>query len=131
MATTEFRQRVSPKRILIVEDETVAALSTRTALTADGHVVDIAEDAKQALGRFQASQYDLVITDFQLPGMDGLELAELLKKNLPAMPIILITAHAEKIGGTMGNVSNVDVVVNKPFSVAQLQEAIRKVFPVS
>ena len=129
MATTEFRKLVSPKRILVVEDEKVAALSIRTILAADGHVVEIAEDAEQALVFMLSSQYDLVLTDFQLPGRDGLELAALIKQRFPDMPIILVTAYAEKIGGTMGKVSNVDLVVSKPFSVVELQRALQNAFP--
>ena len=128
MAITEFRQRVSPKRVLVVEDEPVAALSVRTILAADGHVVEIAENAERALLMLQTAQYDLVLTDFQLPRMDGLELADTLKQCFPDMPIILITAYAEKIGASMGKVSNVDLVVSKPFSVVDLQRAVHTVF---
>src|SRR5215831_20907024 len=109
---TEFRQRVSPKRVLVVEDENLAALSLRTILAADGHVVEIAPDAERAVLMLQASQYDLVITDFQLPNMDGLELAALIKQCFPDLPIVLITAYAEKIGAT-GKVSNIDLVISK------------------
>jgi CheY-like chemotaxis protein len=127
MSTTEFRQRLSPKRILVVEDELVAALSIRTILAMDGHVVEIAEDAERALLVLQAFQFDLVITDFQLPNMDGLELADAIKQRFPDTPIILITAFAEKIG-SMGKVSNIDLVVSKPFSVAELQRALQTAF---
>jgi CheY-like chemotaxis protein len=131
MSTAELRQRVSPKRILVVEDEIVAALSIRTVLTADGHSVEMAQDAERALLLLQASPHDLVLTDFILPGMDGLELADTIKQRFPGMPIVLITAYAEKIGGGMGNISNVDLALSKPFSVADLQHAIQKVFPAS
>ena len=131
MSTTEFRQRISPKRILVVEDEIVAALSIRTALAVDGHTVELAEDAARALLMFQASQPDLVITDFQLPNMDGLELAETIKQHFPSILIILMTAYTEKLGGSLGEVSNVDLVLSKPFSVAQLQAAVLKVFELT
>jgi CheY-like chemotaxis protein len=129
MGSTELHQRIPPKRILVVEDEVVAALSIRTVLAADGHVAEIAENAEQALDMFKAAEYDLVITDFKLAKMDGLELADAIKQQSPATPIILITAYAEKIGGSLGEVSNVEVVLSKPFSVAGLQDAMRKLFP--
>jgi two-component system response regulator GlrR len=128
MATAEYRRRVSPKRILVVEDEMLAALSIRTVLMADGHLVEITEDAERALALLQASPYDIVLTDFKLPNMDGLELADTIKRDYPGMPVILITAYAEKIGGTMGKVSNVDLVVSKPFSVPELQRAVQSMF---
>jgi CheY-like chemotaxis protein len=129
MASTEFRQRIPPKRILVVEDELVAAHSIRTVLTVDGHTVEIAGDGEQALAMFKAGEYDLIVTDFKLGKMDGLELAEAMKQHSPATPIILITAYAEGIGGGMGKVSNIDLVLAKPFSVAELQEALRRIFP--
>lgn len=129
MGSTGFHQRVPPKRILVIEDEVVAALSIRTVLAADGHSIEIAEDAEKGLEMFQAGAFDLVITDFKLTGMDGLELAEAIKQQSPATPIILITAYAEKIGGTLGKVSNIELVVSKPFSVSELQQALHKIFP--
>src|SRR3974390_1377646 len=131
MATTEFRLRGSPQRVLVVEDDRRAALSLRPILAADGHVVEIAPHAERAVLMLQASQYDLVLTDFQLPNMDGLELAALIKQCFPDLPVVLITAFAEKIGATMGKVSNVDFVVSKPFSVAELHQVMQNVFAVS
>jgi len=64
MGSTVFHQRIPPKRILVVEDEVVAALSIRTVLAADGHMIEIAEDGEKGLDMFQAGEYDLVITDF-------------------------------------------------------------------
>lgn len=129
MGSTAFHQRVPPKRILVVEDEVVAALSIRTVLAADGHVIEIAEDGEKGLDMFQAGEYDLVITDFKLAKMDGLEVADAIKQHSPAVPIILITAYAEKLGGTLGKVSNIELVLSKPFSVAELQQAVHKIFP--
>jgi len=127
MATAEYRQPVSPKRILVVEDEMLAALSIRTVLMADGHLVEMTESAERALVLLQASQYDIVLTDFKLPKMDGLELADMIKRDYPGMPVILITAYAEKVGGCLGKVSNVDLVLSKPFSVPELKRAVQNI----
>ncbi len=131
MDATTPRQQVAPKRILVVEDDQVAAHTIRTVLALDGHSVEVSRDAERALAMFAATPFDLVITDFLLGQTDGLELAAAIKKHTPTTPIILITAYAEKIQGSMGKVSNVDQVVSKPFSRAQLQEALRKVYPLA
>jgi CheY-like chemotaxis protein len=123
------QQSVSPKRILVAEDEALVAHTIRMALAVDSHTVEIAQDGAQALEMFQAGQYDLVITDFRMPKMDGLELAEAIKRLCPAKPIILITAHLEAINARMGNDSNVDVLLGKPFLMKDLQAALGKVFP--
>jgi CheY-like chemotaxis protein len=131
MASTEFRKRIPAKRILVVEDEIVAAQTIQTVLTVDGHSVDLAQDGQQGLAMFQAGQYDLVITDFKLgTTMDGLELAAAIKQDSPTTPIVLVTAYAAKMEG-MGKVSNVELVMKKPFSVADLYETLLKLFPVS
>ncbi|HEV2393090.1 MAG TPA: response regulator [Verrucomicrobiae bacterium] len=123
--------RIPPKRILVVEDDPVAAHTIRTILAVDGHTVEVAQDGEQALVRFSAGDYDLVITDFKLAEMDGMELAAAIRQHSPAKPIILITAYTEAIKGGLGKVSNVDLVLRKPFSVAELQAALGKVFPSS
>lgn len=127
MVPTGSHQAVPPKRVLVVEDEVVAALSIQTLLAAEGHSVQIAEDAEEALEAFKAGEHDLVITDFKLGDMDGLQLAAAVKEHSPAKPVILITAYADKIAGT-GKVSNVELVLKKPFSAAELQQAVSKVF---
>ena len=121
--------RIFPKRILLVEDDPVAAHTLRLALSVDGHSVDVAGDAELGLQLFEAKNHDLVIADFKLPKMDGLELAEAIKRRAPSRPVILITAYAESIPSNMGQVSNVDVLLGKPVSMAKLQEALQKVFP--
>lgn len=129
MKSTEPRPLVSPKRILVAEDEPLVAHTIRMALTIDGHTVAVAPDGEQALAMFCSGEYDLVITDFKMGRMDGLELAEAIKKRSASIPVILITAHLEAINTSMGQVSNVDLLLGKPFSVRELQAALVKMFP--
>jgi DNA-binding response OmpR family regulator len=126
MDTTPL-QPLPPKRILVVEDDVVLAQTVRVALALEGHKVELAGNAEQALTIFEAGYFDLLIADFKLPKMDGLELAQKIKEFDPACPVILITAYAESVLGT-GNVSNVDNLLGKPFTMAQLHGALRKVF---
>jgi len=107
----------------------LVAHMVRMALAVDGHAVDMAEDGEQGFALFKTSEHDLVITDFKLSKMDGLELAEAIKQHSPATPVILITAYAEKIDSGMGGVSNIDLLLRKPVSVADLHEALSKIFP--
>jgi CheY-like chemotaxis protein len=94
-----------------------------------GHTVEVAQDGESALKLFAACQPDLVVTDFSLPGMDGLELAQAIRQASPNMPIILITAYAEAVHQRTGPVSNIDVLLSKPFSAEELQAALGKLFP--
>ena len=129
MALTEPRQRIPPKRVLVVEDDVLVAHSIRMVLAADGHTVEMAQDGEQGLAKFKAGEYDLILTDFQLGKIDGLELADAIKQHSPEKPVVLITAYTEAINNSMGEVSNVDLLLRKPVSAAELQEALRKIFP--
>jgi CheY-like chemotaxis protein len=120
-------QSFLPRRVLIVEDDLLAARTLQAVLVADGHTVEIAQDGEQGLAMFKAGGHNLVITDFKLTRMDGLELAEAIKGDSPATPVILITAYTEAIKGSMGKVSNIEHVLRKPFSAAQLREALSKI----
>ena len=129
MLTDPVRKSLQPKRILLAEDDAMVAITLSRFLSALGHSVDVAEDAKQALANFERDKHALVITDFKMPQMDGLELAEAVKKRSPTTPVILITAYAETVQATGGVVSNVDIVLGKPCSVTQLSAALSKIFP--
>lgn len=129
MKAPALRQLVPPKRILVAEDEPLVAQTVRMTLTVDGHSVELAQDGEQALALFRTGHHELVITDFKMTKMDGLELAALVKALSPATPVILITAYLESLKSTMGKVSNVDVLLGKPFSVMELHAALLKIFP--
>jgi two-component system response regulator TrcR len=120
---------IPPKRILVVDDEPAVAETIRMVLAISGHKVEVAGSAEEALGRFAAGKYDLVVTDLSLPKMDGLDFARAVKEQSPGQPIILITAYAESMGAETKRLANVDFLMGKPFSLQQLQEALHKIFP--
>jgi CheY-like chemotaxis protein len=131
MSTAVLRRSLPAKRILIAEDDPIVAETLRMALVVDGHAVETTEDGRHALATFDPDKHDLVITDFKMANMDGLELAQEIKKRSPSTPIILVTAYAEAIKGTGGTVSNVDIVLGKPWSVMELQGALQRIFPTA
>ena len=91
----------------------------------DGHEVESTNSSKEALGLFQSGQFDLVFTDFTMPGMDGNQLAAAIKAGAPNQPVVMITAYA----GTFTPSPDVDFVVCKPFRLEHLRAAIAKVLP--
>lgn len=78
-------------RILVVDDEPDMAATFRELLAGDGDHVEIANNGSDALQRFQSDRYDLLVTDFAMPGMNGLELMKEVKKNQPETDFIIIT----------------------------------------
>jgi len=115
---------ITPRTILVVDDEPYVCDAVRMMLAFDGHQVETAPGAKDALGMFAKGKYDLVITDYAMPGMKGDELAIAIKSLSPEQPVVLITAYAEMLKSEQTPLSAVDFIVSKPFLLENLREAI-------
>ncbi len=120
---------IPAKRILVVDDEPQVADTIRMVLVMSGHAVDITESASKALEVYEPGKYDLVISDFSLGKMNGLELARAIKEKCATQPFILITAYAESMAMKKEGMVNIDFLMSKPFPLTQLQEALETVFP--
>ncbi|MGO8926860.1 MAG: response regulator [Limisphaerales bacterium] len=127
MNTPAFPQR----RILVVDDEPLVCDAVRMMLDFDGHVVETASNGKDALAMLAKSQFDLVITDFEMPVMRGDELAAAIKARAPSQRVVLITAYAEMLHASGNPLTGVDYVISKPFLLENLREAIAKVTPAA
>ena len=115
------------KKILLVDDEPSVSKSIKMLLEHEGFKVQIAENGKEALALYEQDRFDLVITDFSMPGMTGGELAVRIKKLRPNQPIILATASIYLIDQAISPVRLVDGVLDKPFSLQDLREAIARI----
>jgi len=100
-------------------------------LAFDGHSVETASCAKEALAIFDKAKFDLVITDFAMPAMKGDELALAIKARNPLQPVVMITAYAEMLQSTRSSIPGVDFIISKPFLLENLREAISRVTPVA
>jgi CheY-like chemotaxis protein len=114
------------KRILLVDDQQSVREAIGLLLTLDAHTVIEAVDGAAALDLFMRDQFDLVITDFEMPNMKGNELATRIKQVSPSQPILMITAYAERLG-EFGN--PVDAILNKPFQLEELRQAMAQLLP--
>src|SRR5712675_2488008 len=115
------------KRILVVDDEPFVCDAVKMMLNFDGHVVETANNGKEALALFDKGKFDLVITDFAMPNMKGDELAAAIKARAPNQPVVMITAYAEMLQSSGNPLKGVDFVISKPFLLENLREAIAKV----
>jgi two-component system OmpR family response regulator/two-component system alkaline phosphatase synthesis response regulator PhoP len=98
-------------------------------LNFDGHVVETANNAKDALAMFEEGKFDLVITDFAMPAMKGDELAAAIKARAPKQPVVMITAYAEMLQSSGNPLKGVDWIISKPFLLENLRDAIARVSP--
>lgn len=114
---------VRGKRILVVDDEEPLRACLRMMLEMEGHQVTEAANGAEALTQFSLGEFDLVVTDYQMPVMEGNQLAVRLKLLAPSLPILMVTAS----GRARRGVENpVDALLNKPFAVTELQRTLRK-----
>jgi len=118
-------------RILVVDDEPAVGDAIKMMLKFDGHEVQTASGSKEALSLLEQGKFDLIITDYSMPGMKGDELAAVIKQRLPHQPIIMISAYAEMLKSSGNPLAGVDFMLSKPFFMAELREAIARVLPGS
>ncbi|MFM7232912.1 MAG: response regulator [bacterium] len=112
--------------ILIVEDESTTSWALAEGLSDDGYTIDTFRTAEEALFWLRSHRSDLVISDFQLPGLSGLELAQKLTRGRHAQPVIVVTAYGspEHVRDLMR--AGVSEVFPKPFHVDELRRAVRR-----
>jgi CheY-like chemotaxis protein len=115
---------------LVVDDEPFVCDAVKMMLTFDGHIVETANNGKEALLLFDQGKFDLVITDFAMPAMKGDELAAAIKARAPKQPVVMITAYAEMLQTGANPLTGVDFIISKPFLLENLREAIARVTPV-
>jgi len=120
MATSDTPAR----RILVVDDEPLVCDSLKRMLTVDGYQVQTALTAEAALALLEQENFDLVITDYDMPSMKGDKLAAAIKASHPNRPVALITAYAELLQTQGTPLSGVDAVISKPFDLKEFRQAI-------
>lgn len=82
------------RRILLVDDDTRVREMLRDVITSFGYDVEVAADGRAGLAKFELHPVDVVLTDFMMPGMTGLELAAHVRVIRPTVPVILLTGFA-------------------------------------
>ena len=110
-------------RILIAEDEEPMRTLITRALAEDGHVVAATADGTEALDMLQSEggNFDLLLTDIQMPAMDGIALALAVARDFPKLPILLMTGYADQRERASGLDALICGIVAKPFGVADIK----------
>ena len=108
---------MSGNTILVIEDEADIRDMLSFALERAGYVVSEARDAEEALSRLDGPLPDLVIIDWMLPGMSGLDLARRLRRDaLTAdLPLVMLTAKGQELDRATGEEVGADLYLTKPF----------------
>lgn len=114
-------------RILLADDDAAMRDMARRALQADGHSVTVVQDGQDALDAIEADPraFDLLVSDVQMPGLDGLSLASAAIALNSTLRIVLMTAFADSVtipGVLKGHVRS---VLTKPLTLDQIKTAVR------
>jgi DNA-binding response OmpR family regulator len=116
--------QTNKKTILIVEDEETLQQTLVYNLQQEGYTVMAAADGPSGIELARSQPFDLIVLDVMLPGLDGLSVCRILRREMD-IPIILLTARSSEVDKIIGLDSGADDYVTKPFSLGELLARIR------
>ncbi|MCO6429626.1 MAG: sigma-54-dependent Fis family transcriptional regulator, partial [Deltaproteobacteria bacterium] len=117
----------SPLSVLIIEDDENLRASIAGSLTSHGYQVSTACSSKEGLAQVQREQFDIVLTDLQLPEMDGINLIQKMRKLDSEADLVLMTAYGSSDIAIDALKAGAHDYISKPFSVDELLLTLRKI----
>ena len=115
-----------PKRILLVDDEPLILKGLKFSLEQDGYETDTAMDGEEAIAKALSGDYDLVMLDVMLPGVDGIEVCQRVRER-SNVPIIMLTAKGEDMDKILGLEYGADDYMTKPFNILEVKARIKSI----
>lgn len=116
-------------KVLIVDDEQASRDLVTMLLQADQHEITTASSGAEALQLLRYGSYDLLVTDQEMPRMNGAALVEAVRQSGNSKPIIMLTGFGELVKSSDETANGVDLVLNKPVTREALRSALIKFFP--
>ena len=114
------------KHILLVDDEPLILKGLKYTLEQEGYEIELAMDGEEALEKFLARPFDLVLLDVMLPKLDGLSVCQRIREH-SNVPIIMLTAKGEDMDKILGLEYGADDYMTKPFNILEVRARIRTV----
>ncbi len=114
------------KNILIVDDEAVIREGMRRILESEGYFVETSASGRAAIEKIQEKDFDVVVTDLKMPGMDGIEVLKAIKILQPDVPVIIITGYSTVDTAVEAMKSGAFDYIAKPFTPEQITEKVQK-----
>ena len=112
-------------QILVVEDEVRLAETLAQLLREQGYLVDVVHDGADGLTYAESGQYDMLLLDVMLPGMDGFAVSRALRREKNRIPILMLTARSEVADKVTGLDCGADDYMTKPFAPEELLARVR------
>lgn len=115
------------KKILIVDDEPLIVKGLKYSLEQDNYEIESAQDGEEAISKFFAGQYDLILLDVMLPKIDGIEVCQRIRER-SNVPIIMLTAKGDDMDKILGLEYGADDYMTKPFNILEVKARIKTIF---
>ena len=116
------------RNVLVIEDDLDIAQLLKIHLAELSCAVKLAMDGVVGLAQAEANQYDLIILDIMLPGMDGLEVCRRLRAKTNYTPILMLTSKSTELDRVLGLEMGADDYLTKPFSIMELVARVKAIF---
>ena len=113
--------------IMVVDDEKLVRWSVSNILKRDRHEVFCAQNGKEAIEKAKETFFDLVITDYNMPGINGLELLIQLKQLSPETKVVILTTYSAKVSERMTMDVGACGYIEKPFLVDEIRKVLQTV----
>ncbi len=113
-------------KVLVVDDEKLIVKGIHFSLEQDGMEVDCAYDGLEAVEKAKATEYDIVLLDVMLPGLDGMEVCQAIRE-FSEMPIIMLTAKGSDMDKILGLEYGADDYITKPFNILEVKARIKAI----
>ncbi len=123
---TKRRSPITAGRILVVDDHAAARESVADVLRHAGYEVECSASAVEALPILGRKRFDVVVTDLQMPGMDGLEFIRQMSQRRLRVQVLMITAHATISSAVEAMRHGAFDYLEKPFDVIQLEALVAR-----
>lgn len=111
--------------ILLIDDEQIALSNLSHVLEREGYTVTACKDGESGLAEMQSTEFDLVLTDLRMPGIDGMDVLRHVRETTPDVPVIMITGHATLDSAVDAMKAGAYHYIAKPFRLAEAREVVR------
>lgn len=122
---------MKPAHILLIDDESIALTNLSHVLRREGYEVTACRDGEAGLAALQQTEFDLVLTDLKMPGLDGMEVLRCVRADHPHVPVIMITGHARLDSAVEAMKAGAFHYLAKPFRLAEAREVVRSALELS
>ncbi len=112
------------KKILVVDDEKLVRWTIQQSMGKQNVRVVSAATGAEAMAKLQEERFDIVITDFVMPGFNGIEVARRARELQPESKIVMITAHETILDRNEVEQAGVSSIINKPFMISEVRNII-------